>query len=843
MPVERTSLHRSYSAIHKPDVKKNGGRITKRLEALVAALEKRELSIRQEAGGVDSEDILVLETACPISDFYKTIRRISGFEWLMEEEIEGAPDEDFFIPNEDGEATDKALDSRLYLVSTNAQALNRLYSLYKSYVKNPDMVFLPGYASLKHVFELLRDIRFWNYQDRLDGVNLFEDWLQTNAAFPDCKLKFQIELWFRGDQTKRATAQARVENIVRAAGGEVLTCCIIPEIRYHALLVEMPRGGIQSIVENLEEGSLIKCNEIMYFKSLPQAISSTADVSDLIAFDGACENALTCREPVVALFDGYPLEHHKFLEGRLVIDDPDDIVSRYTSDRRVHGTEMASLIIHGDLSCHESPIDCPLYLRPIMVPAERDGEQVMDDVLAVDLIHRAVRRMFEGENGIAPTAPSVKIINFSIGDPVRMFHRVMSPMARLLDWLSYKYSVLFIISAGNSSQSYPLDCSCSEFKAKGQDEISKYITKSLLDNRLDNRMISPSESINNITVGSVHQDHSNLKDEMSVNPYDVLHPAIYSRFGGGFRNAVKPDLVYDGGRQMLVDNLRNPGGLKPSTYKRKPGIQVAYPDTNRDKTLYDRGTSFSTALITRHSFFCYKVLHELLSANGLPETHIHLLVKALAVHGCSWDEIYDNIKSFLPASYTSKRRINDLIRKWIGYGYPDFEKSLLCNKQRVTVVGFGDLIGGKAHIYDLPLPQAFQGKKILRRLTVTLAWMSPIVAQNQKYRNAKMWFEVIANSGIAENRIDITQYQSVRLGTLQHEVFEEDKRFPYGDDAVLRIKVNCADDAGPFDESIKYAIAVTLEVGKGVQLGLFDNIYEEISEKLSPRVPIITNAN
>ena len=53
--------------------------------------------------------------------------------------------------------------------------------------------------------------------------------------------------------------------------------------------------------------------------------------------------------------------------------------------------------------------------------------------------------------GIPASAPHVKIINFSIGDNIRMFSHSMSPMAKLLDWLSFQYDVLFVISAVKST--------------------------------------------------------------------------------------------------------------------------------------------------------------------------------------------------------------------------------------------------------------------------------------------------------------------------------------------------------------------------------------------------------
>lgn len=839
-PVDRSSMGGGNSKLCTPPIIKTAQRLAPKLNELVKAMEDRRMSIRQGAEGVNPEDVLVLETAGRIDDFYKAVQKVEGFEWLIEEDFDGKADEDFYIPDKEENPTNKALASRLYLVSTNTASLKTLLTLYNNYVDNTNMAFESGYAGFKYVFNQLRDIRFWDYRDRLDGTNFLEEWLKDNEAFPDISIKFQIELWYRSDATRRAEAQSSVENLVQTSGGHVLSSCTIAEIRYHALLVEVPRGALRSIINNLEDGSLIKCRDIMYFKPQPQAIPSQFEVSELMTVEEDGEIPLPNGNPVIALFDGYPLAHHKLLEGRLTIDDPDGVDEKYMVEQRKHGTEMASLIIHGDLSRREDPIDSPLYVRPIMTPDSRGEETVSEERLAVDLIHCAVKRMFEGEGGGAPTAPSVKIINFSIGDPVRMFHHVMSPMARLLDWLSYKYNVLFIISAGNGSQQFSPGCSLPEFKNKGQNAISEFVTKELLKKRLENRLLSPAESINNLTVGSIHNDATGLQGlDNRANPYDCLHPAIYSPFGGGMRNAVKPDLVFDGGRQLLEENLIDIGRLSPSQYKRRPGIEVAFPDSTLDKKVFERGTSFSTALISRHAYHCFKTLHELLGIYNLPETHIHLLVKALTVHGCSWGQLGENIKRFLPNT-SDKKEANTVIRQWIGYGYPEFEKSLLCNKQRVTVVGFSELMCGKAHVYKLPLPASLQGRKVKRRLTVTLAWMSPIAPQNQKYRKARMWFETTDHSEIANSRTDITQYQAVRRGTLQHEVFEDEKRYPYGEDDSLGIKVNCADDAGNVEVPIKYAIAVTLEYGEGEQIGLFDDIYEEIREKLRPRIPIIT---
>ena len=84
-----------------------------------------------------------------------------------------------------------------------------------------------------------------------------------------------------------------------------------------------------------------------------------------------------------------------------------------------------------------------------------------------------------------------------------------------------------------------------------------------------------------------------------------------------------------------------------------------------------------------------------------------------------------------------------------------------------------------------------------------------------------------------------------RRGTLQHEVFESELPFPFEDGDSLSIKVNCANDAGEIVNPIKYAIAVSLELGEGVDVDLLNeiNIYEEVRDRLRVPIRIANTAN
>ena len=75
-------------------------------------------------------------------------------------------------------------------------------------------------------------------------------------------------------------------------------------------------------------------------------------------------------DPVVAVFDGMPIQNHPLLRGRIIVDDPDDYATNYESKYRIHGTSMTSLAIYGDLNRNDLPITSPIYVRPILRPKQ-----------------------------------------------------------------------------------------------------------------------------------------------------------------------------------------------------------------------------------------------------------------------------------------------------------------------------------------------------------------------------------------------------------------------------------------------------------------------------------------
>lgn len=838
--ADRTKLPPPRGHVHKPNVFRQGQRLSPLFNQLQAAFDARRVEIQQSTAGIDPEQVLVIETIGSVDNFANAVRRIEGLEWMGElESDEIAPDEDFY----DEANPEKELNGRLYLVMTNQRALDEMLSLWRRYQEDPAMKFERGLTKFRDVFLHLKSIRRWDVQDRLLETGLIDIWQEDLEYDGDRIVPFEAELWFRGSNELRAVSASHVTNLVQQAGGRILSQSVIEGIAYHGLLAELPAQAIQAIVEN-PTTELVKCENVMFFRPVGQMVVGGKSPEGDVEIAQIEEMQLPTGDPIVALFDGVPLANHRLLAGRLVLDDPDDWEADYAASERVHGSSMASLIVHGDLNQPQTPLSRPVYVRPIMKPLNwldtPRPEGIPVDCLSVDLIHRAVKRLFEGDQEEGPAAPQVKVINLSIGDRARQFTQSMSPLSRLLDWLSVKYGVLFVVSAGNHPTSISLGVSREEFDSYQTDEFEAATIKALYRDARNRKLLSPAETINGISVGAVHLDDAQVNFQGNrIDPFGRPLPSPVSAFGSGYRRAIKPDVIFYGGRQWYQLPLQptNPVTIEPAIFRTTPGNKVASPGSlvgELNATSYSCGTSNATALISRAAGICYDSLQQILNEQAVdvdPSNYEVPLLKAMLVHGCSWGDIGSRISEVLRTAENG-RQLSGLISRWMGYGVPVVNRVLDCTDQRATVLGFGQLSDGEAHVFSLPLPPSLGSRPEWRRLTVTLAWLSPISASTQKYRTASLWFEM-SNNGLAPTRSD-ADWRAVRRGTVQHEVFEGQRAEPFIDGDVIEIKVNCRKDAGKIQNPVAYGLAVSLEVAEGLDIA----VYNEIRTRIAPAIQI-----
>lgn len=809
-----------------PTFEQQRGRVSPKLLELQRAFRARRAVLRQTIQGDNPELVLVIETVGSVDNFLAAVRHTKGLEWLAEWDEEGIPPDDFFYRRPEDRTSPIA--GRVYLVMSNQAALLQLLHLWNRFRRDPYQKFDRGLASWKQIFNQLRNIRLWDARDRLLETGVMEDWrerVSTAQVVP-----FEVEFWFRHSADARSRSSARLRQLVTQSQGSITQETVIEEIEYHGAVGRLPRAEVENILAT-QDTALVQCEDVMFFRPVAQfaiPLSGETPSTSVIPFVEA-----TTSSPRVALLDGLPLQNHAALANRIIVDDPDNWAAEYPASARQHGTAMASLVIRGELETGSPVLPDPVYARPVLRPVTNpisgNTEEAMpEDQLAVDLIHRAVRRIFVGDGQNPAAAPTIRVINFSIGDRVRLFDHTISPFARLLDWLSWRYNVLFVISAGNHTGPLQLTVRRGEFATLTAAQVQTAVLDYLTRNSHLRRLRVPAEAVNALTVAADHADASTIGTlGARVNPYERSGlPSPINPVGFGYRGSVKPDVLAPGGRQLYREKLGTThefAVLESQISIRPPGLLVASPgigDGSTTSTSCACGTSGAAALTSHSAGLILGNLSALRAEPGgelLADTLDPVLVKCLLVHGCSWGDL----------PYLGDR---ELVSRLMGYGIVDVARSISCTDQRATMVGCGLLLDGEGHRFEVPLPPSLIGSTVRRLLRVTLAWQTPINPANRKYRRAAMWVEP-PNGPLRVSRSEVSG-KTVRNGTVQHEILVGDQASAFTDGTRMQLQVNCRQDAGNFEEAVPYALAVTIEVGAAVGLP----IYTEVRDRL--RVPV-----
>ncbi|MFH1462995.1 MAG: S8 family peptidase [Pseudomonadota bacterium] len=854
-PGSRQKRGGGAAKIHTPTAARQGERLTPRFQQLQDEIERRSLQLTGTITGHFPEQVLVFEIAGSIEQFVRAVESAQGLEWLAEELVdESMPDDDFY---EEG-SPQKPIDRRLYLIAATDTGLRQVLSMWRRYQEDRDFEY--GMAAWRDVFAHLHDVRRWDHQDRLEATGVLEAW-QSAVEFGWESVTTEVQLWYRRDERARRTATAELRRLAAQAGGVVLQGPIdIPDIGFHGFLLRLPTAAVRRILAE-EEIALVEAECIHTFHVAAQAIVGGPGETE--RFD-APTGSLPQGAPVVALLDGLPVENHRLLLDRLVVDDPDGWAAVYPAAQRVHGTQMASAIIHGDLGAGPTaPLRRPVYVRPILRPVPvgmgRFEEGCPTDRMWLDLFHGAVVRMLDEQNG---QAPEVRIINLSVGDESRPLERsTASALARLLDWFSWRYRVLFVVAAGNFREGqWEIPISPSTFDTD-RPAREQAILEKMRDEAFNRRILSPAESINALTVGALHADASTTPEPTQLRmgprePVEIGWPATYSRHGFGLRRSIKPDIVTHGGRELLR-RRRDPLeriGAEPDHVEvdrveggpgAKFGIQVAAPPPkglpDLSHVTWRHGTSHATALVSRAAAQIDQQLDELAQAEvGVDTIERAILLKALLVHSASWSDLDPVFEGLIPSDLDSRRRAEfkkTLASRWVGFGSLQMDRVLWCTDQRVTAIGGGEIRDGEARNFRFPLPESLRHQRgyFERRLTITLAWLTPINPSSQRYRGAHLWFSPVAVQGLSFGGQE-SDHNAVQRGTVQHVVYRGRGAARYTSGAAIEIQANCRGDSiTPLDQPIPYAVAVTFEVGAEVETG----IYQEVQQAIRPRIGVV----
>lgn len=803
------------------------------------------LSLREDPAGIAPERALVFEVAGSIGDFNAAVGKINGLDFLADQDLIFAADGDFGVietrkGREPGIREDRPIVGRLYMAMPDTRALRNLVSLWRRYEAGQSAPF--GFAPWFDMFKHLRKLRAWGPEDRIPAETIAYLEEQLAAQGDDATVRVEIELWYGGTPTRRAAAQANFARAVETAGGIIVDQAEIGEIGYIGRLVDLTATEVRRLI-NREEVSLAICDDVMMV--LPQsAIEFPTAAEPLEDEVSAPPIPDALQAPVAALFDAIPVQNHALLAGRMILDDPDDFDAMSVVSERKHGTEMASLILHGDRNLGEEPLSRPIYFRPVLyAPGGGGTERTLHDRLLLDLIYTAVVRMKAGDNEGEATAPNVFIVNLSLGDRNRPFSGPMSPWGRLLDYLSFRFGILFLVSAGNVNN--PLEvpdfAGLIEFENASAEEREAAILRALAQQQAMRTLLSPAESLNAMTVGAWHEDGAPAVNGAAVfSPFSgAPGPNITSALGLGHRKVVKPDIFMPGGRELMRvvgsgDGIR----LRAVPPGRLYGLRCAVPDAGGDLTRegFSSGTSPATALATRAAHRIFDALSDPENGNLLEDVDpafYGVIVKAMLVHRAEWGSIGELLdQTWQPQGQGASVVRRDGIARLLGYGRPSVHEAMECASNRATMIGYGQIPAGeRAALYRIPLPPSLERVREPRALTISLAWFSPINIRHQAYRRAKL--EVAPDNpdgtfGVARVPGQPSD-KAIPRGSLFHVRYSGEKAVAFVDGNTLALRVFCREQGGALDQTIRYGLAITIEAGENVP------VYDEVRVGLGIR--------
>lgn len=779
--------------------------------AAVLARGDNALELRADSAGLAPERLLVFEVRDSIAAFANAVQNVAGLELVDEEELEG-----------DGE--DK--HPFAYLLVPDMVALRNLLSLWQRWLAGQ---LVRGETPWANVFELLKDLRPWGPLDRVHAsdATFLADIVE---GLDDAELvRLEVELVYRVQDRVANEQEANVRAAINARGGRIVSQARIVDIGYHALLADIPAWAVREIVERRSEG-IAGLEPIQHIR--PQSASTSIELGDVVEEEVTPIAQPELGEPILALLDGVPVAAHRLLNRHIDLDDPFDLEPSALVANRFHGTAMASLIVHGDRNGTGQALPRRIHVMPVM----GDNDDFPRDRLVVDLIYLAIVRLREQR-------PGVVIVNLSLGNRNRPFHGQLSPWARLLDRLSNRFGLLFIVSAGNATADFGVPAypnGLAYETADGAHRATSMITalQSLIGER---RMFSPAETVNGITVGACNSDAVTPADRALaravIDPFpdhDTANPS--SALGPGFARSVKPDILMPGSKEHM-QVVRNHAHIdvRPGRASRGAGLKVAAPPIagRENQDGYTNGTSAAAALASRT---CHEI-HDALEAEygadflAMPPLQRAVLLKALLVHPARWPrDVAELIKDTVgPWGRGQAPRQKDNIRRFIGYGMVDAEDAVACAADRATFFAVGSLHRDRSVTIAVPVPLAIGGKSQPHSLSATLAWFTPVSPGRKSYRSCRL--KILKPASIGDLGVSPHGWQpdenQINRGTIFSRCWEGSDAPVVTANMTVPLTVQRDPDQGAaIDDAVMFGLAVTLAMPG--EVGLYDEVFARV---------------
>jgi subtilisin family serine protease len=523
---------------------------------------------------------------------------------------------------------------------------------------------------------------------------------QLDAA-PEASHEFDVELWFHSDAGVRADWLDEVRDRITALDGE----WVDDYIGERAAVALVRVRGTREVAHGVAE-----LDQISLTDAIPSPRLAPDELADLQDIERLPEEIASPEDdaPVVGVIDTGIRAGHPLLRPAVVDAVALDLsFGEQAEDAHGHGTSVAGIALFGDVltAARTGAVQAPFWLASVRVlddqghpPAGRSW---------IGLIADAVRYLAE--------ELECRIINLSFGDSDSPYTGGKStPLAAELDTLARRYRLLIVVAAGN------IDADTLIPSAQLLADWPRYLADA------GHELLDPAQSALALTVGAVVDT-----DGLTPPPAGTTlgraavakapGPAPYSRRGPGVRDAIKPEVVGQGGNWVFDQAT---GDLVGDTAVEIVSTSARYPANLFGTTV---GTSLAAPAIA-HLAGLLQARYPAFSANTL-----RALITQASLHD---DELAARFDAFADER---ERTLQSLC----GYGLPSFERAAMSTGSRVVLVAEDVVRPDDFHVYRLPMTPAFTDISGPRSLTVSLTFDPPVRHRRFDYLAYEMDFVVV----------------------------------------------------------------------------------------------------
>ena len=669
------------------------------------------------------------------------------------------------------------------------------------------------------VLKAFESIGAWTEDDK-------KSWAIRTHGIPSGDFVLDVEVWPVGDfnSVKRRKYKQEIERFFLGLGIGVRDC-----VNLDSLLLYRVSLNAAAYAE------LLKSPDVRLV-DLPPESGVTYEKLD-IPLDNVQFPTATPPEsaPKVCILDSGVNTSHPLLSPAIA-ESASFVQSGEVNDEAGHGTQVASIALYGDF---EERIDSNYWAPEFWICNGRVLDENCEfDVETIEAtLIKAVEYFVE---------LGCKIFNLSVGNANAPYDgKHIRGIAYVLDTLSRKYDILFVVSSGNfnGSDVPPVP------EKSWRDEYPSYLIHDV------NRIIDPAPSLNSITVGGLAK--YNATQEATSRPDEISHlaaasfnqPSPFTRRGPSVKGALKPEVVAYAGNYACPMRFED---KQWQAISRGMGVLACNPFyVGRTLLVESSGTSFSAPYVTHLAARLLKEYPDA-SANML---RCLLLSQTLEVAECrsTFDE---RLRESYAEKYGARRLPH---RDLAGYGVVD-EDNLYRSSEDAVVLMAEDAIKDKTcQFFEIPIPDEYLRKgNASREIGVALAHMPAVKTTRIDYKATRLSFNLVCGASLEEvekyynkdyQRDYATQGDSVQdhrrsisgeargRGTAQFSRW----CFKRLDPAKKWFVVVTRQDAygwgdNESDEEEKYAIVISVTDRENEQAQLYTQISQRINERNRSRI-------